>query len=529
MAHNFDEENWHKTVKRGNNNDLLLIVLLSVFFVLLVASAFVYYDYYTTGEVPQGLQSLQGQPETASTASPTPTPSEAVVEVDPEYEAATADMTEEEKEDYDAFLTFMERYEAAELTDPITQTIYQEPTVTLDTLVFVLSFDNQPLVTDSDTWADFFYGDGYYDTGSVRQYFREVSHGRIAIQPAKETQGTKNDGIIRLKMNQKHPEFTGWYYRYASENSRMFDEIYSFIKSVLSKGNQYVNYAKYDKNGDGDVKSDELNIIMIFAGYEDAYLGGSVANTTYSAQIRFSTRSINLDDVDMYQSIFTAELSPVIDKKVPVSTKGTICHEIGHALGLPDLYDTDYSSEGLAFHSLMAGGNYNFYGGEMGSLPPPLMAWSLTELGAADPEEVTVGGLYYLWQRSSENYNIIKIPTLNGYYLVENVDFEGYGQGLGLYVKEPGIAIWYIDNEVMNSRYATHMLAVNDDEFRPGVRLVEPNGKSDLLHDEFDYHQVYDHYFRLSGDSRYTGAHGVIIDVLDDPGEVMRIQIKIVN
>jgi len=84
-------------------------------------------------------------------------------------------------------------------------------------------------------------------------------------------------------------------------------------------------------------------------------------------------------------------------------------------------------------------------------------------------------------------------------------------------------------NEVMNSLYATYRFAVNDDEFRPGVRLVEPNNKSDLLHGNFDYQQVYDHYFRLSGDNKYSGAHGVIIDILDDPGEVMRIQIKIVR
>ncbi len=41
-------------------------------------------------------------------------------------------------------------------------------------------------------------------------------------------------------------------------------------------------------------------------------------------------------------------------------TCGVFAHEMGHAaFGLPDLYDTDNSSEGLGNWSLMAGGSWN--------------------------------------------------------------------------------------------------------------------------------------------------------------------------
>ncbi|MEX1308472.1 MAG: M6 family metalloprotease domain-containing protein, partial [Eubacteriales bacterium] len=406
---------------------------------------------------------------------------------------------------------------------------YKEPVVHANTVVFLLSFDNRPILTDADFWSQYFFGDsGYYGTGSVRQYFKEVSHGTIAVQPVKETQGTKNDGIIRLNMNMNHPEFTNRFYS-SSDNAMVMDTIYSMIKKVLIQADDYIDYADYDANGDGVVESKELDIILIFAGYEDAYVNGAIPNTTYSAQVRFYERSIQLDSVAMSQAIMTAELSPIIDAEIPVNTMGAICHEMGHGMGLPDLYDTDYSSEGLAFHSLMAGGSYNYYDGEIGSLPPPLMAWSLVELGALEPEEVTSDGIFYLWRRSSENYNVIKIPTQDGYYLIENVDFEGYGQGLSLYVEEPGVAIWYIDENVLDSLYATARFAVNDDELIPGVRLVEPNGGRDMLSGDFDYMRVYDHYFRLSGDNKYVGSHGVIFNILDDPGEVMRVEVTIVD
>ena len=533
MYHNFDDDNWNSPKRsasggKSGKDDLLLIGMLSLFFVLLVVGGIVYYNQYLKTQNTQTVQAKVAVPTTAPNA-PVIVETTEPEEEDPEYTAITADMDEEEKAAYDAYLLYRERFENAEITYPITQTVYKDPTVFSNTLVFILSFDNQPLQTDSDLWSDFFFGEkGYYNTGSIKSYYKEVSHGTIAVRPAKETQGTKNDGIIRLNMNESHPEFTGAFY--SSPNSeKVMDTIFSFIKKVMVKGDEYVDYSAYDIDGDGDVESNELDVILIFAGYEDAYIGGAIPNTTYSAQAWFYDRSINLDGVRMNEAIMTAELSPLIKAKVPVTTMGALCHEMGHAMGLPDLYDTDYSSEGLAFHSLMAAGSYNFYDGEIGSLPPPLMAWSLTQLGAVEPEVVTDDALCYLWSRSSENYNIIKIPASDGYYLVENVDFEGYGQGLSLYVEEPGIAIWYIDNNVLNSLYATYNFAVNDDEFRPGVRLVEPNGGRDLLQGNFDRMKVYDHYFRLSGDNHYTGAYGVIIDILDDPGEVMRIQVTVVG
>ncbi len=47
-------------------------------------------------------------------------------------------------------------------------------------------------------------------------------------------------------------------------------------------------------------------------------------------------------------------------------THGVYVHEFGHAFGLPDLYDVDYSSKGVGHWSLMSGGSWN---GNLGRYP----------------------------------------------------------------------------------------------------------------------------------------------------------------
>jgi ribonuclease HII len=62
-------------------------------------------------------------------------------------------------------------------------------------------------------------------------------------------------------------------------------------------------------------------------------------------------------------------------------TIGVYAHELGHGLGLPDLYDVDYTSQGVGKWCLMSGGSWNGY---LGNSPAHPSAWCLKEMGVKD-------------------------------------------------------------------------------------------------------------------------------------------------
>ncbi len=70
---------------------------------------------------------------------------------------------------------------------------------------------------------------------------------------------------------------------------------------------------------------------------------------------------------------------------------GTAAHEFGHALSLPDLYDTQGPTEGIGEWGLMGSGNFT-----SPRSPSRMEAWSLNELGWVSLRILTTAGTYHL-------------------------------------------------------------------------------------------------------------------------------------
>lgn len=145
---------------------------------------------------------------------------------------------------------------------------------------------------------------------------------------------------------------------------------------------------------------------------------------------------------------------------------GVFAHEFGHVLGLPDFYDTDYTSVGVGNFSMMAGGSWLSYpakGSEYsGNSPNSFDPFSKMYLGWADPIEVKQGDkkritLKPVNEADSDNAFVkMEVPGSNGteYFLFENQQAVGLNKGLvDISEDAHGLVAWHVDENIINLYY----------------------------------------------------------------------------
>ena len=149
---------------------------------------------------------------------------------------------------------------------------------------------------------------------------------------------------------------------------------------------------------------------------------------------------------------------------------GTYCHEFGHTLGLPDLYDPN--AAGLGFFSLMGLGNYLPFFGEavFGSHPGNLDAWSRQYLGFDDPVTPKVGGHHVLGPATGGGGSLR--VWKNGepgteYFLIENRAKSGADQ----YLPGDGLVVYHVDDSNPDNLSGPSFYR---------VRVVSADGGTDL-------------------------------------------------
>jgi immune inhibitor A len=141
---------------------------------------------------------------------------------------------------------------------------------------------------------------------------------------------------------------------------------------------------------------------------------------------------------------------------------GVYAHEFGHALGLPDFYDTVYTSEGVGNYSMMAGGSWMRYPNApaySGNSPTHFDPFSKIFLGWADPidvtpeegvKEITLPAI----NKATADNGIVKmeVPGSNGteYFLFENVQQDGFNKGLIRQGEDShGLMAWHVDENII--------------------------------------------------------------------------------
>lgn len=273
-------------------------------------------------------------------------------------------------------------------------------------------------------------------TGSVRDYYSEISYGKLDMITV-DLPSTTN---WRVAPQTKNYYANGQYgFGAYPQNAQRL------VQDALAAADSIVDFGQYDNDGDG-----WLDALMIVHTGPGAEYTGSV-NDIWSHKWGISPQNRDGVFLSSYAMMPEYWLTP------GDMTIGVFAHELGHVFGLPDLYDTDYSSRGVGRWSIMAVGSWN---GSLGNSPAHPDAWCRSQLGfttpvaptsqaddAQFPQVETDTVIYRLWDGGTPG------PQ---YFLVENRQRVGFDAAL----PASGMLIWHIDENVASD---------NDNEWYPGI------------------------------------------------------------
>ena len=191
------------------------------------------------------------------------------------------------------------------------------------------------------------------------------------------------------------------------------DEVFH---SALDLVDDSIDFRDYDSDGDGYVDM----VFFLVAGLSSNYSGND--QSLLWPHMFYLYWAPPHDG--MYFGLYacSTEIAGWQSYYSDVNGIGTFCHEFGHVLGLPDLYDTDYTGGGGESNhpgewSIMAGGSGNNFGRN----PVGYSLYERYALGFTQPEVLNEVGKYEMQALDASNKGL-RLNTLNPdeYFLIEN-------------------------------------------------------------------------------------------------------------
>jgi len=308
---------------------------------------------------------------------------------------------------------------------------------TLRVLAVLVDFPDQQWNRDAAQIRNLFFA----ANKSVKEYYTEVTNGLVTID---------GDVVGPYRL----PRALQEYAHGASGMGQTFPNAQTMARDVaeIVNNDPNIRFSQYDNDGNSFIDA----FIIIHAGRsaEETGSGNDIwSHKWVLSNGEYSTR----DGTKIYAYLTIPE-----DARI-----GVCCHELGHLLfGFPDLYDIDYSSEGVGNWCLMGSGSWN----GQGDVPAHPSAWCkvnqgwVREINQASNTNVDIpdvktaqGVVYRLWTNGMSS---------NEYFLVENRQRTRYDRML----PGDGLLIWHIDDSIPD----------NSNEIHPRVALLQADGQKDL-------------------------------------------------
>ncbi len=348
-------------------------------------------------------------------------------------------------------------------------------------LVLLVDFSDKPHSYSSSEFTQLLFNDG---TGSMKDYYNKVSYGEFSL-----------DGVAAEWVRAPHPYS---YYCNKENSPHGFGDypgnVFGLVEDAVKLADANVDFSQFDLDGDGYVEA--LFVVHSGAGAEES--GDS--NVIWSHKSSFGDAHevipaipefVEVDGVKV--NVYSMEPESL---KNAMITIGVFCHEFGHVLGLPDLYDIDYSSVGVGNFCIMASGSW--LGNPTGSSPAHFCAWCKYAVGWIEPIALERNGtmeiknaqiqavansptVYRLLENPSGTSDWLQGSGTGEYFLVENRQQIGYDS----YIPGGGLLILHIDeSEQTNKNDNNPLVGIMQADGNTNPSLDDRGSADDLWKDD---------------------------------------------
>lgn len=331
--------------------------------------------------------------------------------------------------------------------------------------------------------------------------------GKVSIEPCRETCDTKDDGVVKVALDSDDPPAGE---QYATEKS---------CYAALLKAARFIDFSRYDITKRGKIGSQELGIAFLFARPK---IAGCATSFRFA---KIPLPKLNGVEMDRFECIFAPPSRDNI---------GAIAHDWLHLYGEKDFYAHDGTAFGVGALHL----GYIWKGLTKGRKGPSnLMPLSIENFGIVPPEVISRPGEYTLRSHGAGQYNYLKIPTTDPqeYFLLENRQFDGFDECLGLDIAKPGIVIYHLDrkmetkgnfnNEGQEHRLVT-IVAANESRYGFNEFNVTRDRKRTADHDVLWHQNMVFGPATVPNSKLYSGQDsGISVRVVSPNGNFMKVQV----